>query len=384
MQTAVQTPSILRNGTAIGLSRANSTKSILKRPMPLTLSPSANQTASFSALFSASARGLRSPHVHFPPSPSKLHATYIVHSSVSYDRAPISVSPNLVNLPGWGERVYSPSIEGFKSFSSPKPFRSFSYQVPSPVVTDFVDPRSLKIPAPSIVISGPDGNGNRRSVQFAQSPRPSKSLSTSLASYPRSPFPSAPTADADMESEMEMDHRGRQLARDDPVVDGPTRARARANSLEEKKRNKRNIKGLALDSSALVNDNLSRKSKVVVENGSAVPFTPIPSSILGRGVFSPAVASINRRKKPAALPLDSLTQQFWASMTLASNSNASNASKDSSSMVTAPEFPESAVEYDERLDMTLRSAAQPEIMYGNADGTVYSPALPVPGFKTRF
>jgi hypothetical protein len=184
-----------------------------------------------------------------------------------------------------------------------------------------------------------------------------------------------------MESDMEMDHRGRQLAREAQVVDGPTRARARANSLEEKKRNKRNIKGLALDSSALVSDNISRKSKVVVESGPAAPFTPIPSSILGRGVFSPEVASINRSKKPAPLPLDSLTQQFWASMTLASNSNASNASNDSASMVTAPEYPESAVEYDERLDMTLRSAAQPEIMYGNADGTVYSPALPVPGLK---
>lgn len=47
---------------------------------------------------------LDSPHVHFPPTPT-LTRTEMTHSRLSYDRKPISVSPNLCALPGRGERT---------------------------------------------------------------------------------------------------------------------------------------------------------------------------------------------------------------------------------------------------------------------------------------
>ncbi|KAI0756435.1 hypothetical protein C8Q80DRAFT_1054806, partial [Daedaleopsis nitida] len=46
---------------------------------------------------------LFSPHVHFPPTP-RIAATYPAHSPATYDRKPIIVSPNVVQLPRRGER----------------------------------------------------------------------------------------------------------------------------------------------------------------------------------------------------------------------------------------------------------------------------------------
>jgi len=379
---APQTQSILRNGmssqTRSIIQKSGSTRTILKRPNPLPLS---QNVASFSVLLSPSAKALKSPHVHFPPSPSKLHATYVTHGPKSYDRGPISVSPNPLVLPGWGERVYSPSIEGFRLSAVPKAFRSITYQA-SPAITDFEDPRSPKLPAPVAV-----GKENRNnSIQFAPftsmqtATRPSKSLGKSLASYPRSPFPSAPVTPSDaelggaMDVDMEMETRGRQWPRNRgpndtiTVISGPARARARANSLEER-RNKRNKKGLTL-SSGRMNNTASLTGNTA--------FTPIPSP-LGRGIFSPAVATLNRANKPAPLAMDSLTQAFWQSVSLAS----AERSATDEPMVTALEYPESAVEYEEKLDMTLRAAAQPPLMYAGADGALWSPALPVAGAKVE-
>jgi len=97
-----------------------------------------------------------------------------------------------------------------------------------------------------------------------------------------------------------------------------------------------------------------------------------------RGIFSPAVASLNRAKKPAPLAIDSLTQDFWQSVSLDASSDAASIDEP---MVTALEYPESAVEYEEKFDMTMRSAAQPPLMYADAAGALWSPALPVPGKK---
>jgi len=356
---ASQTHSILRTGINSQRSlmqKSGAKRSILKRPVPLPLSPLA-QNATFSVLISPSARALKSPHVHFPPSPSKLHATYVTHGPGSYDRGPISVSPNPLNLPGRGERVYSPSIEGFRLQAVPKPFRTLTYQA-SPIISDFEDPRSPKLPAP-VALPGRE-NPTIRFAPFTGIPtstRPQKGLSESLSTYPRSPYPSAPLEYTSEDYEMET--RGRSRTRTGvTVIDGPSRARARASSLEAR-RNKRNKKGLTL----------GPQFGAVLETETGPESSP-------RGIFSPAVASLNRTKKPAPLALDSLAESFWQSVSLEGSSDVASIDEP---MVTALEYPESAVEYEEKFDMTLRSAAQPSLMYANAEGALWSPALPVSG-----
>jgi hypothetical protein len=72
--------------------------------------------------------------------------------------------------------------------------------------------------------------------------------------------------------------------------------------------------------------------------------------------------------------MDALTEEFWHSVSLQQSADSADAP-----MVTALEYPESAVEYEEKLDIVMRSASQPSLMYGNADGVVWSPGLPKPG-----
>ncbi|KAK7453402.1 hypothetical protein VKT23_011667 [Stygiomarasmius scandens] len=120
---------------------ASSPRSILKRPPPLMLSPihpSSKQlsplvlSANLTVLITPSkasptvtkanrkSRNLTvtitspsSPHVHFPPS-AHLTSTFAAHSSECYDRTAIKVSPNPLEIPSWGSRVYSPSTGSFK------------------------------------------------------------------------------------------------------------------------------------------------------------------------------------------------------------------------------------------------------------------------------
>jgi len=354
------------------------TKSILKRPAPLALSPR-SQKSSFSVMVSPSAQGLKSPHVHFPSSPSRLIVTIMAHSPGSYDRGPISVSPNPLVLPGWGERVYSPSVDGFKLSAAPRPFRTLNYQA-SPVVTDFEDPRSPKLQPPAPVAKKGNARTANNYVQFAAftsthtRTRPSRGLGKALSSYPRSPYPSAPITPSEVielgpggasaKSDGDIEEvRGRQWPSERELSDNiPTqgeRARAHERSIEGRKRNK---KGLTL----------SGRSTLF---GGAAPFTPIPSP-LGRSIFSPAVqpSTLNRVNKPAPLAMDALTEEFWHSVSLQQSADSADAP-----MVTALEYPESAVEYEEKLDIVMRSASQPPLMYGNADGVVWSPGLPKPG-----
>jgi hypothetical protein len=213
------------------------------------------------------------------------------------------------------ERTYVTSLEDFKLSAPPKPFRSISAAQNSPAITDFEDPRSPKVqPA-----------AKQNLLRFAaltsnqSATRHSQTLANSLASYPRSPYPSAPL--------VPTEH-----ANDVVTEDGPTQ-RTRASSLELPKRNK---KGLTLGPS------------------SVTPAPPTPSS-LGRSVFSP---SVDEGKIPAPLDLESrLNEAFWNSVSLEES--------DDEVMVTALEYPSSAVE--------------PQIMYAGADGALWSPALPKPG-----
>jgi len=324
------TQSILRNGMAsparVMLKAAGSTRSILKRPGALPLSPSHTYAASFSAQASPL---LNSPHVQFLPSPS-LVSTFTAHSASSYDRAPISVSPL--------ERIYVTSLEGFTLSTPPKPFRSITAAQDSPAITDFEDPRSPKV-QPAAKQAG------LRFATFDSNQtvtRASKTLSQSLSSYPRSPYPSAP-----LSSTRQADE-GTQWPKDRDADDNLAH-RARSLSLDLPKRNK---KGLTLASYTVTS------------------VAPTPSS-LGRSVFSPSVSSVNRVKKPAPLDLETrLSQDFWQSLSLEEAQKT-----DDAVMVTALEYPESAVEYEGKMDMD----AQPQIMYGSADGTVWSPGMPKPG-----
>jgi len=301
------TQSILRNGivspTFATLQRTASTRSILKRPGALPLSPAHPFTSSFSYQHSPS---LLSPHVKFLPSPS-LVATFTAHSARSYDRAPISVSPL--------ERTYVTSLEDFKLSAPPKPFRSIYGAQNSPAITDFEDPRSPKVQqAPKQNLLRFAALTNKETAT-----RPSQTLASSLASYPRSPYPSAPLVSAEEVNDV--------------VTEDSHAQRGRASSLDLPRRNK---KGLTLGPT------------------SVFPVAPPPSS-LGRSVFSP---SINEGKIPAPLDLESrLSEAFWKAVSLEES--------DEDVMYTALEYPS--------------SPAVPQIMYGSADGAVWSPALPKPG-----
>jgi hypothetical protein len=201
------------------------------------------------------------------------------------------------------EHTYMTSLEDFKLAAPPKPFRS-------PAITDFEDPRSPKVQpvAKQNLLRFATFTSNQTTT------RQSQSLANSLASYPRSPYPSAPVVPAEQAND----------------VGSPTN-RARASSLELPKRNK---KGLTLGPS------------------SVAPVAPT-SSTLGRSVFSP---SINNGKKPAPLDLESrLSEAFWEAVSMEAEDEV---------MVTALEYPSSAVD--------------PQIMYASADGALWSPALPKP------
>lgn len=365
---ATQTQSILRTGiNARSVIKNGPTRSILRRPEPLAVSPRSlafTQTASFSIKLSSpsTSQAVKSPHVHFPPSPSQLIATFTTHCPETYDRGPISVSPNPLTIPGWGERVYSPSVEGFRLQAAPKTFRTLAYQ-PSPVITEFEDPRSPKLPAAKV--NNKTATNTIRFASFLSTQgitRPSQSLDKALASYPRSPYPSAPISPTEIRelgssaAEDDMDTRGRQLSRSGEIPSGPARARARAQSVQERRRTKKNL-------------TLAPRFNMSVAN------SPSP---LGRSIFSPAVSSLNRPNKPAPLAMDSLTQEFWQAVSLEPSASEASADLDEP-MVTALEYPESAVEYEEKMDMTLRSASQPPLMYAGADGALWSPGLPKPG-----
>ncbi|KAJ3500990.1 hypothetical protein NMY22_g19076 [Coprinellus aureogranulatus] len=189
----------------------------LGAPRPLPMSPTTQPVfASFSVLASPT---LKSPHVQFMASP-QLVATFTTHSSDTYDRAPIRVSPNPLELPARGDRYYSPAMENFKLAPPPKPKAAVQkrldsilhQQCASPAITEFEDPRSPKIPV--------DASHQVRFASFAASPaRPAKDLKASISSFPRSPYPSA-TFPSEVEASEES-VRGRRMS--DSSVDLSTR-----------------------------------------------------------------------------------------------------------------------------------------------------------------
>jgi len=121
----------------------------------------------------------------------------------------------------------------------------------------------------------------------------------------------------------------------------------------------------------------NKKGLTLGPRASPAQFAPLPSP-LGQSFVAAQTSSITRSHKPAPLALevnstgsDGLSNAFWNSMSI------DNASADEP-MVTALEYPESAAQYEEKLDMQVRSAAQPPLMFAGADGVVFSPGLPKP------
>ncbi|KAL0952085.1 hypothetical protein HGRIS_008721 [Hohenbuehelia grisea] len=179
----------------------SSRKSILKRPASLPLSPISNPfpfVNAFSVLYTP---GRHSPHVHFPPTPS-LISTYVTHSSNVYDRAPIIVSPNPLELPPRGARTYSPSFADYVA----------SGKGAFPVDVDSSLDQTVCISEDSPIAQTP--HGFSRYVRFATLP-PHSPLSSSQnrlslrplgSPYPRSPFfdtPSPPLTPADFKVNVE-------------------------------------------------------------------------------------------------------------------------------------------------------------------------------------
>jgi len=170
------------------------TRSILKRPAALPLSPSAF-SASFSIHVSPS---VTSPHVHFPTS-TKLTSSFSTHSPNTYDRSAIAVSPNPLALPAYGDRIYSPISGVFKNQSlvnQSSESLDETFYTPMAEVTEF----QLEAPPVPEVTKPTKAKQSRASIRFQQTLAakkpallPREDLGSALLKFPRSPYPTADT-----------------------------------------------------------------------------------------------------------------------------------------------------------------------------------------------
>jgi len=218
----------------------------------------------------------------------------------------------------------------------------------SPQVAEFEDPRSPRLQPAADVTGTTAANAMRFSKMVAAEGTRIQPLKKALRTYPRTPYPTATTH----EGNAEMEAQGRQLPR--TANEMLEAARARARSHEGRLAGKRNKHGLALD-------------RPIASSAS-----PLSQSFVAAAQFH--TSSISRSNKPAPLPLESestesdrLSNAFWNSVCIESADEP---------MVTAIEYPESAIEYEEKMDIGIRSASQPPLMFAGADGVLFSPGLP--------
>ncbi|TEB32476.1 hypothetical protein FA13DRAFT_1731688 [Coprinellus micaceus] len=304
-------------------------RSILRRPAALPMSPT---TQPVFASFSVMAPSMKSPHVQFMASP-QLVATFTTHSSDTYDRAPIKVSPNPLELPGRGDRYYSPCLENFRLADPPKPKAAvqkrldsiLAQQCASPAITDFEDPRSPKVV---------DATQQVRFASFAASPaRPARDLKASISGYPRSPYPSAT-----LPSEVEGSQDGAKARRmSDSTVDLSNRPAGVSTA--------------------------PRKAPRLPNTIPSIP-SPLQQSFrtpLKTPVKTPLTAGLQRSHRPAPLAISpqddatALSDAFWDA------------------------YPESAMEMEE---VNLKSPAPqvqspgPALIFGTQDGGVWTPSAP--------
>lgn len=158
----------------------HSPRPILKRPSPLNLNSNPFPFAASITIVVSPSPAVSSPHVHFPASPI-LTAVFSTHSPNSYDRSATKVTPNPLELPGWGQRVYSPGEGAFSSVKSP------SVNVPI-----------LFVEGPSFAAFPEEEDRTSRAVRLGTR---SRKLGKALSVYPRSPYPSAPTSPMSREKE---------------------------------------------------------------------------------------------------------------------------------------------------------------------------------------
>ncbi|KAF8636855.1 hypothetical protein AX17_003213 [Amanita inopinata Kibby_2008] len=324
--------------------KPSTTKPILKqspRPSPLPLSPSPFPfTSAFNSLLSGSAR---SPHVHFPPSPS-LFATYSTHSPITYDRGPIHVSPNPLDLPAWGDRVYSPSIDGFKLSDPPKR-------------------RSLK--KSNAILEDPRSPLSNANVRFAASlalgSKPRMELGKALSTYPRSPYPSAPISPMENSGNdggfEVVETRSRSLScghADAPVLAPPPRAR----SIGERNTNHRSVTFQLTSSRRLAPPHLDL---------SAIQFqefllSPVQETTQSEAVLEEHLSGENDENTR-------LSNAFWESMSI-DECGISGSASDT--------FPESVTgsQASEPEELMPKSPSAPMILFGTSDGALWSPGIP--------
>ncbi|PFH48105.1 hypothetical protein AMATHDRAFT_49769 [Amanita thiersii Skay4041] len=323
-----------------------SPRPILKRPSkptPLPLSPSPFPfSQSFSVLFSNSPL---SPHVHFPPSPS-LFATFSTHSPNTYDRAPILVSPNQLELPAWGDRIYSPSIDGFRIADAPKGRR---FAKPS---TPLEDPRS-----PRQAINA------RFASTLANGTLPRAPLSKAVSTFPRSPYPSAPLTPVapSKEENAKKDTKDNLATRGWPKrrssVEGIDLAPPPRVKCADERSGRRSI------TLRLTSTRRPAPPQLNLSLSKPQPFSLSPVQELSdsngqrEGDLSAGSGESSR-----------LSNAFWESVSIEEGIPSDGSGG----------FPESVFGSPEAVDLGLRSPlpAAPAILFGRSDGSVWSPGFP--------
>jgi hypothetical protein len=279
---------------------------------------------------------------------------FSAHSPGTYDRAPIIVSPNPLALPDWGDRIYSPTLNGFnRALASPQPF-PMSYN--SPTIAGFEDPRSPK-----------ENVGRQRLISFAPQPsgRRSHELAKALSKYPRSPYPSAPLSPAEFEDPGGDVNRGRTQYRErgDMIKSLPARARARAKSLEEERKLKRQVTPLS---------NVAPRQ---FKAGLLSPFMPAPSPLSRTFLAANQEPTLARANKPPPLPLvepvsSNLSHAFWQSVSLEDSTTQT---------LPSPAFPESVSvsgsEGSAEALPTRPSRGSEQMMFASKDGALWSPRV---------
>lgn len=318
-----------------------SPRSILKRPSPLPLSPG---PFPFSASFSVSMSPGMSPHVHFPPSPL-MTSSFSVFSPGTYDRSAIKVTPNPLAIPAWGERVFSPTEA------------SFSAAKRSPAIIPIT-----KLDSPLSVSSGaydsgeiftlPPILGTPRSLRFVSTPasRLREDLGKALSSYPRSPYPSAPSSPVSPMHDKENVNSG-------AVV---TRARSLTESKDGPLRRGRRPASLNVPTPRVATPRVTVTS-------------PLSQLFLSPVVESPMRTATKTEAQPAVTEAETtpnsarLSRAFWQSVSLA---------PEDATTSHAQSYPTSADMLEPLDGSTPMSSVTPPFIFGTRDGALWSPGLP--------
>lgn len=286
-------------------------KSIMRRPATLPLSPNPIPIANTVSIIISPAP--KSPHVRFPNSAS-LVSVFTAHSPNTYDRAAITVSPNPLALPAWGDRVFSPASGTFRSSEATK---ATSLNRPVLSVT-FKEGDVITAPGKAVLPPSQTKAGARfrQNLAKASKPLPRDTMGSALTKYPRSPYPSAP-----MEAESEVTEQPMQRR---ASVTGATRA-ARPASLTVPRAGTPVVPELS----------------VTTVNANSV-LSPVPES-----------AFVN------VSPETRLSNAFWESLSM--EQPKSILIKSESKPVNELDVPVSAV---------------PKFTFGTRDGALWSPGLP--------